>query len=628
MICSKMCSRIKYEFSRLFSLKTIPIFLLFFIASLFLVNTGIAEYKNFLKDLAFDINIEYQNQKLFASYDQYSIIGYRTLLKPSPLIIFFHTSNILKNIESNIDTREMVRIIANSKGGEIFKKSKGFGDFSGILNVFGALLMTMFGLMTFKNRIFAFKGERKFSRNVFTRLLILDSYFVLLMGTMYLYAVLKGIQFSLYHNELYTVFCLAALLILNIWFFIGVFFSLWLRNKGGKLAVITLWALVIIGIPEIRYMPTSPGDIPSVKETNLVKLKTLMETERESRKKLLPLLKGGKKDPKEIKQMQKQIAEDYMKNQYVRNKEIEQGLHHQVTLQVKRFEDFSCFLPWSFYLVLGENISSKGYNAYIAFVDFVLEMRDGFFKYIIDKRYNSDDKQVIPYVKKGENVFHSKSALPRYFWIGILSIIITSMIFLFLSIMLFNRRFKAAKKSCLPFELKKMNSAKTFYKKCKDREELDKYADCFRYHGEVAVIENISPQDYDPGVKLWDWVKFVCASEGFDYNEAMARLKVLEVCEEDLKQRITSNAEELLKKVYLVLKLSEGKDYYVLVNFFKGVSDDLGDQCKKLFAQVPYRFLYLSTEKVVYSIVEQDKPPTDSENPISIDWIKGSIIIR
>lgn len=628
MICSKMCSRIKYEFSRIFSLKTLPIFLLFFIASLFLVNTGIAEYKNFLKDLAIDIDIEYEKSNSHVNYDQYSLFGYRVLFKPSPLVIFFFNSSPVLDIEGFIDTSEVVRLYNNAKGSDILKKRGSFRDFSGILNVFGALLMTIFGLMTFRNRIFTFKGERKFSRNLFTRVLILDSYFVLLMGTMYLYAVLKGIQFSLYHNELYIVFCLAALLILNLWFFIGVFFSLWLRYKGGKLAVITLWALVIIGIPEIRYMPTSPGDIPSVKETNLVKLKTLMETEKKIREKLLPLVEEGKKDRAEIKQMQKQMVEEYMKDQYVRNKEIEQGLHHQVTLQVKRFEDFSCFLPWSFYLVLGESISSKGYNAYIDFVDFVLEMRDGFFKYIIDKRYNSDDKQVIPYVKKGENVFHSKSVLPRNFWIGILSIIIMSLLFLFLSIMLFNRRFKAGKKSCLPFELKKMNSAKTFYKKCKDREELDKYADCFRYHGEVAVIENISPQDYDPGVKLWDWVKFVCASEGFDYNEAMARLKVLEVCEEDLKQRITSNAEELLKKVYLVLKLSEGKDYYVLVNFFKGVSDELGDQCKKLFAQVPYRFLYLSTEKVVYSIVEQDKPPTDSENPISIDWIKGSIIIR
>jgi hypothetical protein len=65
-----MCSRIKYEFSRIFFLKTLPIFLLFFIASLFLVNTGIAEYKRFLKDLAIDIDIEYQNQKLFASYER------------------------------------------------------------------------------------------------------------------------------------------------------------------------------------------------------------------------------------------------------------------------------------------------------------------------------------------------------------------------------------------------------------------------------------------------------------------------------------------------------------------------------------------------------------------------------
>ncbi len=628
MIFLKIRSRIKYEFSRLFSLKTLPIFLLFFMASLFLVNSGIVEYKNVLNDLAIDIDIEYQNQKLFASYDQYSIIGYRVLLKPSPLIIFFHTSNMLKNIESNIDTREIVCIFANSKGGEIFKKGKGFGDFSGILNVFGSLLMIIFGLMTYKNNIFAFDGERKFSRNVFVRMLILDLYFVLLMGSMYLYAVLEGIRFSTHQGELYAVFCLAALLLLNSWFLMGVFFSLWLRYKGGRLAVITLWALVTIGIPEIRYIPASPNDIPSVKKTNLIKFETLMKTERESRKKLFPMLKDGKKDPKDIKQMQKKIAEAYLKNQYERNKKIEQELHHQVIIQVKRFENFSCYLPWSFYLELGESISSKGYNAYIGFVDFVLEMRDGFFRYVIDRRYNSDDKQVIPYIKKGENVYHSKSVLPGNFRIGILSIVITSLIFLLLSIRLFKKKFKASNKEPIPFKLNRLKSAKTFYKQCKDREELDKYADYFRYHPEVAMLENISLQDYDPVVKLSDWVKFVCSNEGFNYDELKERLKVLEVSEADLQRHCSTKSEELLKKVYLALKLSEGKDYYVLVNFFKGVSDDFESLCKKLFAQVPFRFLYLSTEKLRYSIVEQDKRPTDSTNTISIDWLKESIIIR
>jgi hypothetical protein len=596
--------------------------------SLFLVNSGIVEYKSFLKDLAIDIDIEYEKSNSHVNYDQYSLFGYRVLFQPSPLIIFFFNSSLVLDIEGFIDTSEVVRLYNNAKGSDIFKKRGSFRDFSGILNVFGALLMTMFGLMTYKNNIFAFKGERKISRNVFIRVLILDLYFALLMGAMYLYAILNDIHFSLHHHELYAVFCLVALLILNLWFIIGAFFSLLLRYKGGKLAVITLWALIIIGIPEIRYIPTTPGDIPSVKKTNLVKLKTLMEKERKIREKLFPLLKEGKKDRAVIKQMQKQMVEDYMKDQYVHNKKIEQELHNQVIIQVKRFENFSCFLPWSFYLVLGESISSKGYNAYVGFVDFVLEMRDGFFKYVIDKRYNSDDKQVIPYVKKGENVYHSQSVLPRNFWIGILSIIITSLIFLFMLIMLFNRRLKAGKKACIPFKLKKLNSAKTFFKKCKNREELDKYAECFRYHPEVAVVENISLQDYDPGVKLSDWIKFVCASEGFDYNEVMTSLKVLEVCEADLKQRVTTDSEELLKKVYLVLKLSEGKDYYVLVNFFKGVSDDFGDLGKKLFAQVPYRFLYLSTEKLRFSIIEQDKQPIDTDNPIAIEWLKESIIIR
>jgi hypothetical protein len=628
MIFSKMHSRIKYEFSRLFSLKTIPIFLLFFMASLYLVNSGIVEYKNVLKDLEIVFDNEEQLKNFHITYEQYGAFGLNILFKPSPLVVFFHNSCLIKEIESSFNTFEILKIYLNAKGKEILKKSSGYRDFSGILNVFGSLLMIIFGLMTYKNTILAFNGEKKFTKNALIRMLILDLYFALLMVSMYLYAVLEGIRFSPHQGELYAVFCLAALLLLNSWFFIGVFFSLWLRYKGGRLAVITLWALVIIGVPEIRYIPASPNEIPSDKKINLKKTKILMDTEREYRRKLLPLLKEGKKDRADIKQIQKQMAEDYMKNQHEQNKKIEMELHHQVILQVKRFENWSCFLPWSFYLVLGESISSKGYNAYIGFVDFVLDMRDGFFRYIIDRRYNSDDKQVIPYVKKGENVYTSRSVLPGNFWIGILSTVITLLIFLLLSTRLFKKKFKVHGRASIPFKLNQLKSAKTFHKQCKDREALEQYADCFRYHHEVAVVENISPQDYDPGVKLSDWVKFLCSTEGFNYNEVMERLKILEVPGADLQQRCTTDAEELLKKVYLVLKLSEGKDYYVLVNFFKGMSDDFVYLCKKLFALVPYRFLYLSTEKLRYSIVEQDIDPTDSKNPIAIDWLKESIIIR
>jgi hypothetical protein len=259
------------------------------------VNSGILEYKIVLKDLDTDIYYDEQFKNFHLTYDLYGVIGLRVFFKPSPLVIFFHNSSFVKELESSFSTNEIIKFYLNAKGKGIFKKSSGFRDFSGILNVFGSLLMTIFGLMTYKNRIFAFNGEKKFSRNVFIRLLILDVYFVLLMVSMYLYAALNGIQFSPHHLELYAVFCLVALLILNLWFLMGMFLTLWLRHKSGKLVAITLWALIMIGISEIRYFAISPRDIPSVKKTNLQKIKTLMETERKIREKILPLLKEGKK---------------------------------------------------------------------------------------------------------------------------------------------------------------------------------------------------------------------------------------------------------------------------------------------------------------------------------------------
>jgi len=143
MICSKINSQIRYEFNSIFSLKILPIFILFFIASLFLVNSGIAAYKNVLKDLDTVFDNEEQLKNFHITYEQYGAFGLNIFFKPSPLVVFFHNSSLIKELESSFNTFEILKIYLNAKGKEILKKSSGFKDFSGILNVFGSLLMTI-----------------------------------------------------------------------------------------------------------------------------------------------------------------------------------------------------------------------------------------------------------------------------------------------------------------------------------------------------------------------------------------------------------------------------------------------------------------------------------------------------
>jgi hypothetical protein len=164
-----MIERLRFEFLKLRSFIILLLLLVIFLLSYFFVNSEIEEYTNSAKNLEIDSDIEIIMKSFFNSYDIYGIYGHRIFLKPSPLMIFFYNSDIIEEIEGTIGTIEIIKIYFNVKGDKVLENPKvGFLDFGGILNIFGSLLMLILGVMTFKNRVFLFKGEKEcFSRASF-----------------------------------------------------------------------------------------------------------------------------------------------------------------------------------------------------------------------------------------------------------------------------------------------------------------------------------------------------------------------------------------------------------------------------------------------------------------------------
>lgn len=621
-----MIERLRFEFLKLRSFIILLLLLLISFISYFFVNSGIEKYKDIINELEIDIDMEFRQVENQPLYDQYGVIGHHIFILPSPLIIYFYNSSLLKELEGNISSSEVIEVYFNVKGDKILNKpTVGFRDFGSILNTFGSLLMLIMGVMAFKNREFPFKGEKRVFLQGFLRLLLMDAYFIILMLSMYLLAVLNHIRFSTHDSQQYIIFIIGTLFYLNMWFLKGMCLSFLLNYKSGLLMAITIWASISICTPEIRYMVISRQEIKPEKKVNFIKMSKIWKREQNIRNMVQPLLKDRDKNIDKIRSIMREGAEAYLENEGTENKLLEQELHNSVKVQIEKMENFSCYLPWPFYQQLQESISSKGYDAYNGFVDFVIEMRDGFFRYIIDKRYNSQDKKVIPYIKQGENVFHSRSVLPRGFFRGILSILVFSLLFTGISILVhWQRRKKENTRESKPLNVIRFNQSKSFFYRCKNKEEIRKYAQFLSTHKDVVLIEKVDLKSYDPGTCLKYWTRYICAVQGLNRGEVMKLLDRLQVSKKELKMGAGKIDNELFKKVYLALKLCEKKDYYILIEFFQGESEDFENLCKGLFRELPYRFIYLSTESL-----KQAKPSGSGNlNILAVDWFDEDLIVR
>jgi ABC-type transport system involved in multi-copper enzyme maturation permease subunit len=622
-----MKSRLKYEWLQIFSMRISLFLILIFIISLLAVNSGISDYKSFLDGLNIDIELDDMRANYQFSYDVYSIFGHRSFIAPSPLIIFFNKSDITGLIESNIDNTEVIQMLNNTKGSSILKKAGSLLDFGRILKIFGPLFMIFLGVLSTKNKSFFFESEKKLIPNVVSRIVILDFIFIFLMGLMFMYSIFSGINFSRDDFQYYLIFILFTLLYLNFSFLIGLFISsLFKKFNSGLLASGIIWAMIIIITPEIRYINTSISTIYSAKMINIKKTEKLFTKELKWREQLIPLVKSKSKSLSEIKQMMGEMFLQYMGKEYQENKTLEQKLHNQLKSVIRKSENLSCFIPYSFYTVLQENISSKGYYTYISFVEFVMEMRDNFMKYIYQRRYKSNDKKVIPFVKKGGTVFHSKSKLPDLFVVGVVSTLIFSLIFLFSAYYYFRRNIKQSKRKVYPANPVKLEQAKSFFMWYRRVNAERLFKDASEEHQDVCTIHNISGIEYDPGTGVHRWLEFICAQEGLDRSQVMEYLGKLGVEETDLKKASLPLKGTLLKKIYLCLKLAEKKEVYVLDDFLKAETREFENQCKALLQDIPCRVLYISTDKLSHEIIEEE---INTEfKVLAIDLFDDTLVLR
>ena len=599
-----MINRLKFEFSRVFNVIHIPLFIVFFIASLYLLNNAITEFNQDCANNKTFASIEKQKSTQIVTYEQYGVLGYRLIGETDPLIVFFNHSTPLNDLESKIDVTENVNISSSAKGKAIFKNKSFLKDLSGLLHVFGSLLIFLIGLFSYKTRAVFMTKKTSSLKVIITRLIWIDMYFIVSMAALFFFAMMKGVPFTMSHANLYLAFELETIMLINICFMLGYIIAACIKTRYINISLtIIAWFFCIFILPEFRYPVIQEKDVLSVTKIDSIKNEILMAREKAFREKLLPLKKDYKKNAKEGWEIQKRFALEYLNDNFTNNNALEYKLQEQMKNIIDRYERNSLWTPFSFNLLMGESLSSRGYRYSENFVDHVLVKKDRFFRYYIDKRYNSNDQTVIPITGDDDFIYKSKSALPEMFWQGIsIQLLYLIALIIFLQVITFIKARRKAK-AIKPVDLNQIKNSQSFFWECKESDGLEQYLNYFESIDDLTLIDTREISTAGIDTPLIHWINYTCNQKKYNRQDILTRLETLGISQKELKkvdisikpENIKRNAEKL-KMVYLVLKTMEKSSLYVIFNLFKGETQEFEDTCKKYLAGLGKMVLYIGNE--------------------------------
>ncbi len=390
--------------------------------------SGINEFHSFQRDKRFFISFEKEKAAQYATYAQYGGFGFRLLYEASPLSLFFVNSNVLQDVESNIDGFEVIKVESSLKGNRLFLNRGYFKDVAGILFVFGSLIMLYFGHMALVSlpylRFMAGRVPlaRMYALTTAARLLWLDLFFVLLGLGCAAGIRLGGIAFSAAEWSVFLRYLLFLVLLLDLIYLVGMLTTVLLRfRKVFFLWLFVVWFVCIFLVPEISRvsMFNRSQALEPAEKVNLDKFRALMALERKFR----DYLKVNPRTPlDQIRRMQKQFAVQFINSSYLMNSALETKYLREIERVIRGHERQSLLLPTSYYHFLAGEASGKGYYGYLDFMDYIMTLRNRFIQFYLARRYADADQPVESFVKAEENVFHSRSRLPRTYWLGILAV--------------------------------------------------------------------------------------------------------------------------------------------------------------------------------------------------------------
>lgn len=582
----------------------IIIFLLFLAISFYFLQEGIKRQQLVEKNKQTFIEIEKMKVKQYMLYTQYGTYGVRLMFLPSTLSIFFNNSGHFSNLISNFDSGERLNIYNPFKGKTLFTEKSGIlMDFSGLTLLLGSLFALYFGYEALHHKRYLeflsgfphYNYRKVFFPIIGSRIVILLLLLLITGGFAWGLLQLNGVALSGTDYRHLVAYLGVFFLILLFFFSLGTVVS---HLKTKSAAIITMSGLFFLFI---FIIPWTIDKIISGKAAGMTdsyyleleKLKIVMDFEKRAYEEI-GIFRSGKKAPPAVTG----LVESYWKEDFKKIERLEEKLENEMKDNIWDYQVLSMFFPSTFYLSVGNEISSRGYDNFLAFYNYSRDLKDRFVRFYFDKKFYTDHTDIESFVKGEENLFHAHSRLPRTFAGGILLTILYTFVLFTVSWLLL---FKKVKKSTdiLPpsFEPEKGNS---YFILCENTSYMDRLFRFYESGENVVGIDRINIKELDLGIPAVEMVRYFCRMRGVDEKKAWGNLTVLGIREMDIARvRRKAISPEILKKIYTAVSLASEMDVVVVKDFVKDQSRRFEEQFRRLLFILQKRgkiILYLGSE--------------------------------
>jgi len=408
----------------LFNRKNMGVAFLLLILLCVVFQDGIDKYKTIVNTVKESQQYEKEKVKKFSYFKQYGSYGLKMFLVPSLISIYFNNSSTISELTANVDSGERLNIFNSVKGRSLFiEKSGGFKDFSGIMLLFGSALALFLGYQAFlhKDYLRFMTGmadhQKLFAAIFLSRVVIINLFALVSFMITIIQLELNGINTGALPFP-YLLIDLGMQILAWIFFFsLGTLASSIKSVFSGFKMIVVLWVILVFIWPAVinSYIYSKAKAI----EGETVTRKTfdiLMNFEK-------GVSKSNPNEPgNEIATLHK--VEGYLKREYRKIQKLEEDLETRMNQVIGDYQALSQWVPSTFYLSSGNEISSKGYTNFIKFYRYIQAVKERFVKFFVltlwkKKSYGTEEPVIESFFKDDEDIFRARPALPYHFLWGL-----------------------------------------------------------------------------------------------------------------------------------------------------------------------------------------------------------------
>jgi len=387
---------------------------------LLVINNGINNYKESNNIIPIFKEIEKKRFDMMPTYAWYSMDGVNVIFVPSPLAALYTNTTIPEKITGNFNSIIKLEISNDLKGPALNPSNLFFKmDFSFILMLVGSMAALLYGYGAWKYREYLHSlaegkpGFKVYNLVVWSRSIVLLTAFLISAALVLLLFSLRGVQLSPNDYKVLGKFIFQVLGFLLIFFLLGALIG---HIKKKEIAYPLLFASWFAFIFIFTAAVHSGSDLKEKEmtrnlQTVLEKFKEVMDFETEVEKKY------GKFDKNDMIKGRK-VIKHYIDNYFTKLKQLEKELESVFAGYINSYRQSSVLTPVTFYIASCNEASSRGYENFFAFYDYLIKMYNDFFLFWVDRVYYNDPEVMVPFIKGDEDLFKGVSRMPSNYWTG------------------------------------------------------------------------------------------------------------------------------------------------------------------------------------------------------------------